>query len=667
MAIVQLTYALIQNGESDTLHGLAEWCKKTAHRNCPWVGSAADQAAGRYEEARNGYLKFITESDPTTLSQRTREFIEDQIVMCFNETHDWSDMKDFLCSLEETNAQRITLPQLTKSSSQLEAIINHLDQSSDNSKWIELCDWNVLSANAQSSSMLSYHKLLSVVENTLLESLVDRSALDQAKLQLCKTITAKCLQECLRTQSQEHVQDIIILGHMCDKIEQNSTETDLIASLRVDQSVGPTALSRVISWCDMIAPGSFNRQQRSTGDRNAMNQMHLDLCSVARKHGNYSVCRTMLDKYCQDALKMPWSMITSQFVADTNAAIGRLNSATTRALYEGVKLLHHEEQMEAACKFAVTLVMGVAMHDFDPTLREESLRRVSAKTLLTLSNWVQSTPEMISDGLNADLQLLSDTMANDPPYSFDYSLLPASDSTVGKLILLSINQCPDLAKAWAALGNWCFQLARNDGPTAYYATAAESYFKFLQLSSGDSDTENSASSKVSVTLRILQLVVKPELNLQAALDEGLTKTPTSPWTTIIPQLFARINHPVATVRRLLTQLVCRIAVNSPHLIIFPAVVGSLQDNRMDLTTISQMSVGDGEVMAGGEHAAPVDSALTCCFNAMLEIIAGSAPEMVVQVKCLVRELQRITLLWDELWLIGLTQVSRSTEYLLLLS
>lgn len=737
VAVIFLTYGLIQNGEADTLHGLFGWCKNTADRNFPWVNSAAAQAAGRYEEACIGYQKFLSSSD-TVLSHRTREFVEDQIIMCLNENHVWNDMKDFLLNIEKKNSERINVTQLSKTSAQVEAIINHLDQSSNASKWIELCDWNVLSATAKSdnisSSMLSYHKLLSVVENTLSESLVDRSSLDQAKLCLCKVITGKCLQECLRSGSQEHVQNITILGHMCNKIESTAMlESDFFGSLRVDKSVGSSALGRILGWCDLIAPGSINRHQLSFFNRNAINQMHLDLCSIARKHGNYSMCRTMLNKYCEDELKMPWSMFASNFASDNNEAIDILSSTTSRALYEGVKLLHQESKTSSACQFAMNLVMCMALNISESTIDEEPLRRWSARTLLTLSKWVHDDPQLITNKFNTNLRQLCERFLGDQPYVFDRTDLSIFDSTIGKFIQLSINQCPDLAKSWVAMGNWCFQLApklakstlttniiRENVPqitdmnlskvlhllnqsnycsddetialqlrcldisppidldpgqmqillhqwrqlqhyetsqpnsSSYYATAAESYFKYLHLVSGKADTDHNASTKVSVTLRLLQLVVKPELGLHDILYEGLSQTPTIPWTIIIPQLFARINHPEPNVRKLLSQLVCRIAVDSPHLIIFPAVVGSLQDNRMDPTNIS-MSVNEEDL---NNENLMNDSALTCCFNSMLEIIAGSAAEMVKQVKCLVRELQRVTLLWDELWLIGLTQVSK---------
>lgn len=44
---------------------------------------------------------------------------------------------------------------------------------------------------------------------------------------------------------------------------------------------------------------------------------------------------------------------------------------------------------------------------------------------------------------------------------------------------------------------------------------------------------------------------------------------------IIPQLFSRLNHPEAYIRQSICSLLCRVAQDSPHLILYPAIVGSL--------------------------------------------------------------------------------------------
>jgi PI-3-kinase-related kinase SMG-1 len=78
---------------------------------------------------------------------------------------------------------------------------------------------------------------------------------------------------------------------------------------------------------------------------------------------------------------------------------------------------------------------------------------------------------------------------------------------------------------------------------------------------------------VNATLRLLRLMVKHAWELRAVLEEGLANTPTLPWKGIIPQLFSRLNHPETYVRRSIQELLCRVAQDSPHLIVYPAIVG----------------------------------------------------------------------------------------------
>lgn len=44
-------------------------------------------------------------------------------------------------------------------------------------------------------------------------------------------------------------------------------------------------------------------------------------------------------------------------------------------------------------------------------------------------------------------------------------------------------------------------------------------------------------------------------------------------TDITPQLFSRLNHPESYVRQSVSELLCRVGQDAPHLIVYPAVVG----------------------------------------------------------------------------------------------
>lgn len=64
----------------------------------------------------------------------------------------------------------------------------------------------------------------------------------------------------------------------------------------------------------------------------------------------------------------------------------------------------------------------------------------------------------------------------------------------------------------------------------------------------------------------------------------MSETPTSPWVCVVPQLFSRLSHPHPYPRKKIAELLVRIGTDYPHLISFPAVVGS----KTGVSTIKDM-------------------------------------------------------------------------------
>uniref|UniRef100_A0ABD2W8V2 non-specific serine/threonine protein kinase n=2 Tax=Trichogramma kaykai TaxID=54128 RepID=A0ABD2W8V2_9HYME len=184
----------------------------------------------------------------------------------------------------------------------------------------------------------------------------------------------------------------------------------------------------------------------------------------------------------------------------------------------------------------------------------------------------------------------------------------------------------------------------------FYEMACEAYFKFLQLNS-DSNTVGN----ITATLRLLRLMVKHATELQSVLEEGLSITATKPWKAIIPQLFSRLTHPECYVRQRVSELLRRVAENSPHLITFPAVVGTISCSKP-----SKYQGYDSDDSQEGDFIEEEDNDasngfMNECFTQMTDCLSKSLPESIQQVRILVKELRRITLLWDELWLATFTQ------------
>ncbi|XP_048758488.2 serine/threonine-protein kinase SMG1-like [Ostrea edulis] len=203
----------------------------------------------------------------------------------------------------------------------------------------------------------------------------------------------------------------------------------------------------------------------------------------------------------------------------------------------------------------------------------------------------------------------------------------------------------------------------------YYQLSAKAYFTYLQLNGKAKSEESNEDGNVIATLRLLRLLVKHAWELRNVLESGLASTLTTPWKGIIPQLFSRLSHPEVYVRQSISDLLCRVAHDAPHLIVYPAVVGSstkMDDadtniKREGLLThylTKQLDDDDDDDKSEDEDSEEEDvtnTMLQNCLASIVEALSYNNPLMIQEVKQLVHELRRITLLWDELWLGTLNQ------------
>ncbi|XP_032443983.1 serine/threonine-protein kinase SMG1 isoform X1 [Xiphophorus hellerii] len=256
--------------------------------------------------------------------------------------------------------------------------------------------------------------------------------------------------------------------------------------------------------------------------------------------------------------------------------------------------------------------------------------------------------------------------------------------------------CPWLGDAGQNVTDGLIQVWRRvvDRIFGLYRVSCHAYFTFLKLNAGqvlvDEDDpklllschggkQSNDDVIVMATLRLLRLLVKHAGELREGLELGLASTPTSPWRRIIPQLFSRLNHPEAYIRQSICSLLCRVAQDSPHLILYPAIVGSLSlggeaqsaGSKMPPSLPAFLGSMQGEDLDGEEEdeeeelqsadeGGAAEEMATCssqdqammqdCYSKIVEKLSLANPTMVLQVQQLVGELRRVTLLWDELWL-----------------
>ncbi|XP_005098211.1 serine/threonine-protein kinase SMG1 [Aplysia californica] len=207
----------------------------------------------------------------------------------------------------------------------------------------------------------------------------------------------------------------------------------------------------------------------------------------------------------------------------------------------------------------------------------------------------------------------------------------------------------------------------------YYQLSAKAYFTYLHVN-GLNEGQNNEGGTITSTLRLLRLLVKYASELREVLETGLSQTPTAPWKGIIPQLFSRLSHPESYVRQSISELLCRIALDAPHLIVYPAVVGSTSKIQVKLPgqkgfLKSYLSQDDGaedkdlEIPVGGEEDEEEEEELDegsspelqACLSSIVDALSKLNPQMIAEVQLMVQELRRVTLLWEELWLGTLNQ------------
>lgn len=609
-----------------------------------------------------------------------------------------------------------------------------------------LTEWDCLEVDRDIRNDFSYYRLISLAENTLGKVIFTKDAVVDQSLDLCFDVFNSALQECLRTKSKEHLNNITVLNHLCHQVyDLKNGKTVDFSSICIDKSYGSSILFSILTWLS-----GFNIGMQLNDGNVLENKIRLDVVSMSRKEGNLKMCNRELDnffsktKYDFKVENLTMKLTDELILKDIEV----FDEITSTGLYESCKLLYvTPNRKEDAIQLAVSTTIGIKNRLTIIESSSSKLNERSSRILLTLSEWIQQEPEITGTTLINFLNNLDEITPNSDETV--PSIIPSIDSAVGKLIQHSVKQCPELAKAWGALGAWCYRWGRkmveirnddknkaglhlNDvsaiknlipnattididkivsilnqhqvtdgdediGPNetnsteiieaqlrtvrilnglsqehlfliieiwrqahktvyGYYERSADAYFKYLQLATSSTinhDDDSGDCSVVTATLRLLRLVVKHAMGLQEVLEEGLATTPTSPWKIIIPQLFSRMNHHEPYVRRCVSELLCRVAKDSPHLIIFPTVVGAAQGQRTDLADISMASEDFDEET----NLMEVDSGgLTNCFNSLLDTLSKEASETVSQVQLLVRELKRITLLWDELWLVTLVQI-----------
>ena len=183
-----------------------------------------------------------------------------------------------------------------------------------------------------------------------------------------------------------------------------------------------------------------------------------------------------------------------------------------------------------------------------------------------------------------------------------------------------------LLQIWRVVSNRLFEL---------YSNSARAYFEVLRLSGED----------INASLRLLRLLARHSGGLRHVLEDGFRSSSVSAWLEIVPQLFSRLHHPEPYVRAAITQLLERVASERPDDVVFAVVVASNKTDARIEASLRDFNQND-ELK---------ESKVNDQADSLEKIKSKLSKTVVADVELVVRELRRITLLWDELWLGSLNQ------------
>ncbi|XP_071733671.1 uncharacterized protein [Rutidosis leptorrhynchoides] len=167
-----------------------------------------------------------------------------------------------------------------------------------------------------------------------------------------------------------------------------------------------------------------------------------------------------------------------------------------------------------------------------------------------------------------------------------------------------------------------------------FGHAAQGFINYLSHSSSkcwggqltvaaSEDGQKNASYTLKATLYVLHILLNYGVELKAILEPALSVVPLLPWQEVTPQLFARLSsHPEDDVRKQLESILVMLAKQSPWSIIYPTLV---------------------DINTSEEDPSDELQRILACLNKQY-------PRLVQDVQLMIKELENVTILWEELWL-----------------
>lgn len=688
--------ALIQLQAPEAVMGFYIWTKQTLNVRFEWIKTATSEANWRYENALTEYqshlqakqtssaklndnqnsLNLVTSNKNFVCNSYTVNFFHKRILNCFlnlnrySEAIAWSNDSDncnfaensffhsqvdysYLSSLNEFSSSQTksvsSTPETKKSTvlwdveSMFHSVQSRLFEST----------FNFYNSSGEKSQQKLTDELDDILDsklNPLLQSfyVCGLSAEDSSIYNLLK-------------ETHKIKELVEIKPNSSDAFSSNCyTSFSFICNSNMDRLVNSVMWHKVYAKLNT----KVKRIPESTMKK-SLNDLLLRTATSARKSLNFNLAQNILSQFAESNFDV--KMVNIEKLS--KAHLTNIYEESSRKPISADFIRFSMELSKLCCSTGDTITaIEVLLQSINAFIEEaptcSDIAEPTSRLLLKLVDYIQMDSTNFE---NVDFSILN-SYRNfeliDEKFTF-IKKLNHSENITGKMLLFSANTCPLLAKAWYRLADWSYKWGRKlsdleedkivveegttikeDSVFEFYKLAANSYFKFLHIST------QAGCDDVNATLRLLRLILKHAPELREILEVGLSETPTKPWKNITLQLFSRLNHHESYVRQSISDLLCRIGADSPQLVI-PAVAGSLNDQSVKSKNYDYTSTPNVEEDEEEEemNSQSVDSCIMQnCYTSLLDTLALQNPNLISETKLFVHELRRITVLWDELWI-----------------
>ncbi|KAH8386774.1 hypothetical protein KR093_002440, partial [Drosophila rubida] len=461
-AIVYLAWAYICCREPDSLRGLCIWARGKSDKCYQWLLHAADQAAGRREQAIAGYRNVLAvEELQPELEPHTRQFVQAQLIESLQSTGQWKPLLELRTQLKRSEEQ--LNPFLQKSSVQMSGLEQLLAKSTTSTEELnaalhKLSLWPDAGLEHASFAACYVHEKL---ENLVLQQAMQEhsgAGLFELAPQAQQLLDMNWREALLNSSCDQQLwQQLTLLKHIAQQLSCGQQETVQLCLLPRSASrskdggkehglISSSLLLRCVAWTQLL---------RRHCSLESLGELYLETAQLAREEGNQQTCQAMLELYFGQPLKQMARQLLDQQL-DTS------NTQLLRGFSELTKCLHLQQQQQLQCSELSSINVCAAL--CVSIQKQQTACSTGAGLLLTLSDWITARScSGLATNLSPTLQQLLEQLPECPLSSCQAQpmSLPHGERLVARLLNASLKQQPDNEEALIAYGNWCYRWGKK--------------------------------------------------------------------------------------------------------------------------------------------------------------------------------------------------------------